>query len=463
MTNQKKATKVEAVYNWILERIQWQHYTAGQRIPSVRALAKQLDVSVFTVVQAYDRLAGLGHIYAVAGAGYYVSTRSNVASQSNDSNNFRGITDNILETGWMMNHLFKSHPENQSSGSGQLPIAWWQHEQLQAATKRVIPELHHFIYRYGNIQGYESLRKLFAWQLDDMGIRANPQHMVTTLGVSGAIELVSRYLLHPGDSVLVDDPGWYWIIGCLQRQGVKILGIKRNPDGPDIEQLQTLLQQENPKLYITNSVLHNPTSFNLHPSVAHKVLNLLKAHNIYILEDDVYSHFVSGTNAIRYATLDSEQVFYVNGPSKIIGGNWRVGVLCCPSTQIEGVIHEKMLSNMSTPEISERAIYQLLSDSYFRKHVSHIQDKLQHAHETLRPKIRDMGLSFSNQAQRGLLLWVNTHQDTMQLAMDGDKARWLIAPGHLFSPQYEPSTYLRLNVAMTSDEFLQWLDRYLQK
>ncbi|MBX4420611.1 aminotransferase class I/II-fold pyridoxal phosphate-dependent enzyme, partial [Mycobacterium tuberculosis] len=79
--------------------------------------------------------------------------------------------------------------------------------------------------------------------------------MVTTSGVSSAIETIARAMCQPGDYVLVDDPTWFWIIGCLQQLGLTVIGVNRNSHGVDIAQLQQILENYRPKLYITNSVL----------------------------------------------------------------------------------------------------------------------------------------------------------------------------------------------------------------
>lgn len=456
-----KTNKTQAVCDWVLEKIHWQVYLPGQRIPSVRALAQKLSVSTFTVAQAYDQLTAHGHLTAVRGSGYFVNVRHNPQPPQRQHQTLEKLTNDVLETTWLLGHLFSDYPEARNPGSGQLPQSWTQLDGMQAAMRKVANQLDDFIYCYGHAQGYQPLREVFARQLDALGVRAKPENMVTTAGISGAFELVLNYLVQAGDTVIVDDPCWFWIIGCLQQKGIRVLGVARNHDGPDIAQLEKILTHEKPKLYITNSVLHNPTSFNIHPAVAYQVLNLMRQHHVYLFEDDVYGHFNSGVPALRYAALDQfERVFYAGGPSKIMGGNWRVGLLCCPETHTEGIIRQKLLSNMATPELTERGVYQLWTASHYRKHVANIHSKLHKAHEQLRPKLENIGIAYPKHAQAGLLIWIDTGKDTVEMALAAHKAGWLIAPGHLFSPHPKPSTFMRLNVATCSDAFLAWLDAW---
>lgn len=68
----EKGTKVQFVCDWVMDKIKQQHYLPNQKIPSIRSLAKKLNISSFTVAQAYDLLVSVGFLTAKAGAGYFV-------------------------------------------------------------------------------------------------------------------------------------------------------------------------------------------------------------------------------------------------------------------------------------------------------------------------------------------------------------------------------------------------------
>jgi len=76
------------------------------------------------------------------------------------------------------------------------------------------------------------------------------------------------------------------------------------------------------------------------------------------------------------------------------------------------------------------------------------------------PKI---GLSYPPRTQNGLFVWVDTGVDTNAMALAAMNEGWLVAPGGLFSPSQGVSTHMRLNVARTSDVFLQWLGDYVKQ
>lgn len=458
----KKITKTQYVVEWVLEKIHDETYTPRQRIPSIRKLAHTLKVSTFTIAQSYDILVSMGHIESSHGSGYYVCDRSSLPFNS-ETPSTPSLIDNVLDTGWLMSHLFSELPDDRAPGSGLLPNSWLLDSKIISnAIRKTSKEAGSFIYTYGHIQGYLPLREQFSYQLASFGININPNLIITMPGASSAIETIIRYITKPGDIVLVDDPSWFWLLGCLQQLGIKAIGVKREETGPNLKHLELLLKTHKPKLYITNSAFHNPTSFNISPSVMCRVLNLFEQYDSYILEDDVYKYFDSDTNNLRYATLDqSNRVFYISGVSKVLGGNWRVGFLCSPTQHIEGILRHKMLSNMTCTELTERSIYKIWLDANYKRHLVSIRERLFKKHTLLAAQLNEINIIYPAKTNPGLFIWIDTGVDTTKMAVVAHKDNWLLAPGFLFSPQNQYSSHLRLNVTRTNKDFLAWLEKYI--
>ena len=454
-----KLTKTDAVAEWIQQRIDWQTYQPNQRVPSVRKLAKLLGVSSFTVVQAYEQLVATNVLTAKPSSGYYVSPQvSSAISSTKASRN----TPMVIDSRWLVPKMFGEIPHECASGIGTLPDGWVHNDKMAWAIRQVTQQVDHFIYKYGEIQGYLPLREQLAQQLGSMGMHTNAAHIVTTAGVSQAVTMAAQLLTQAGDVVLVDSPGWFWLSSCLQQQGLRVIGVERDHEGPNIEQMAALCQQHRPKMYLTNSVLHNPTSYHLHPARAHQVLKLMHQHDVYIFEDDLYAPFEPQKNVLRYASLDQfERVLYATGFAKSMASGWRVGMLACPESLVDGILRIKMLNTMQTPEFGERVIHRLWTHGEYRRQIKKVQEKLYAAHQQLRIALPAIGLIYPEHTQAGLFVWVDTKTDTALLAMAAYEAGWLVAPGQLFYPDARASTHLRLNVATTSPAFLDWLGQYL--
>ena len=455
-------TKTAAVAEWLQQRIDWQIYLPNQRVPSVRKLAKLLNISNFTVIQAYEQLVAINVLMAKPSSGYYV----NAVMHSAPTHDLKKVAAKypVIDTRWLVQQVFSNIPHHRSPGVGTLPSDWVRNDKMEWAIRQVTQQADSFIYNYGDIQGYLPLRQQLVQHLNTQGMQTHADNVITTAGVSQAVTMAAQLLTQAGDTVLVDGPGWYWLASCLQQQGLNVIAVQRDHQGPNIEQMQKLFITHRPKLYLTNSVLHNPTSYNLHPARAHQVLNLIHEHDAYIFEDDLYAAFVPNGQALRYASLDQfERVLYATGFSKSLASGWRVGMLVCPDKFIDEVLRIKTLNNLNTPEFGERVIHRLWTHGEYRRQIKKVQQQLYAAHQRMRKALPKIGLVYPEHAQAGIFLWLDTGMDTGPLALAAYQDGWLVAPGQLFHPDASPSTHLRLNVSTTSDEFLKWLGAYLLK
>ena len=82
---------------------------------------------------------------------------------------------------------------------------------------------------------------------------ASAAQIVLTHGTSQALDLIVRHYIRPGDAVLVDDPGYYNLFGNLRLHGARLLGVPRNPDGPDLAALEQLAAEHRPRIYFCSS------------------------------------------------------------------------------------------------------------------------------------------------------------------------------------------------------------------
>ena len=112
------------------------------------------------------------------------------------------------------------------------------------------------------------------------------------------------FLLKPDDVVLIDDPCYFNFHALLKVHQVKVIGIPYTPNGPDLEAFKEAIEIYNPRLYITNSGIHNPTGATLSLSTAHQLLKLIDQSNLIVIEDDIFSDF-EYTPAPRLAALDN--------------------------------------------------------------------------------------------------------------------------------------------------------------
>ena len=284
------------------------------------------------------------------------------------------------------------------------------------------------------------------------GLAVDPQQeLMTVTGVTQGMDLVLRSLLRPGDTVLVEDPAWFLVFGLLRALGVQVLAVPRLRDGPDVDSLQRLAAAHRPKLFITNTVVHNPTGFGLSLPVAYDVLRLAEQHDFLILEDDTYADFAPQP-PMRLATLDRlRRVVLVGGFSKTLAGSLRVGYIAAQPERICALTDAKLLSGLTSPELGERVVHRILAQGQYRKHVQRLRERLDTTRQRCLKLVEHLGLQVRQEPLAGMFVWVDAQQDTEVLARKAAAQGVLLAPGVLFSASQQASTMLRLPVSMADD------------
>jgi len=448
---------VEQIVHSVACRIDDKLLRTGSRMPSIRQFADEQKVSRFTVVEAYDRLVANGYLESRRGSGFYVRERASLINSgaSNNRNTPSIPTSQQPDVVWLVRNMLRQLPQQKMPGSGLLPHEWLDGELVANGLRAVSRLNQSLLLHYGTQQGFLPFRQQLQLKLAELEIAAAPEQIVTTNGVTQALDLVAREFTQPGDTIFVDDPAWFLMFGTFATLGTKVIGIPRLHDGPDVAKLAELAALHKPKLYIIHSVLHNPTSTSLSAAKAFQVLRTAEQHDFMIVEDDIYCDMHPGSAvqpATRLSALDQlNRVIYLGGFSKTLAANLRVGFIATSHETAIRLADRKMLSSLTTNEISERVVHKILSEGHYRKHVDRIRGKLDTARNEVTARVEKLGMKVEYRTPAGMFLWVDTGKDTIALTEKAFEKGFLLAPGSLFSPHQLPSTKMRLNVAAMSD------------
>jgi DNA-binding transcriptional MocR family regulator len=447
-------------------RIDDKRLRSGARMPSIRQFAATHGVSCFTVVASFDRLVAKGYLESRRGAGFFVRERSPLNAGERSAP--QAAADPALETRpldvvWLVRNMFRQAPLQKAPGSGVLPSEWLDGPAIANALRAIGRQHPNLLTAYGTPQGFLPLRQQLQRKLAELEISADPEQIVTTVGVTQALDLVAREFTRPGDTIFVDDPAWFLMFGSFAAMGLKVVGIPRLADGPDLAQLASLAALHRPKLYVINSVLHNPSSTSLSAAKAFQVLRIAEEHGITIVEDDIYCDLHPGSAvqaATRLAALDQlQRVIYLGGFSKSMAANLRVGFIATSPEWAQRLCDRKMLATLSSSDIGERVVYKILSEGLYRKHIDRIRARLDGVRAKTVRQMEKVGLTVDVAPPAGMFVWVDAGMDTNVLAERAMAEGLLLAPGSLFSPSQLPSTRMRLNVAAMQEpgawEFLE--------
>lgn len=432
------------------ERISQRLLGPGARLPSVRRCAHQHGLSPSTVVAAYDLLQARGLVQARPQRGFFVRQATAPEAGPRAAPPLAASPAPVDATA-LIRSMFQAQGGLPAPGMGTVPEAWLDAPLLQRALRRVCATPEAWL-RYGEPAGDPLLRGALVQRLADIGIAATPAQIVTTVGATHALDLISRTLLQPGDAVLVDEPGWAVEYARLGRAGMRLLPVPRGAadGGPDLAVMEALLKAHRPRLYITVSVLHNPTGASITPAAAHRLLRLAEAHELTLVEDDSYA-WLAPPHAPRLAQLDGlQRTVYVSGFSKILVPQWRVGFIAAAPALAERLIDTKLISTLSTPGPLEQAVALCLQQGSLRRHAERVVVQLAAARARTVRLAHEAGCHFAA-PPAGLFGWVDVGCDTETLAQALLDDGWLTAPGALFHATPRPTTLMRVNFATAQD------------
>jgi len=416
LTRTSTQSLTEQLAGRFAERIRNRLLAPGARLPSVRECARQQGVSPHTVVAAYDQLLAQGLVEARKQRGFYV--RDSAPTQSQDAR-AGGEASAVLkplpisgvpaDASSLIRGMFHRQSDKPQPGMGVFPPDWMESTFMPASVRRLTSTsaLQELSLQYGEPAGDSALRRSLSQKLASINVPASPDQIITTIGATHALDIVSRTLLRAGDPVMVEEPGWAIEFARLESLGMRILPVPRRADGPDLEVMARYCQAHQPKLFVSVSVLHNPTGYSLTPGSAHRVLKLANQHDFHIVEDDTYSH-LAPEHATRLSALDGlQRTIYVSGFAKILAPNWRIGFLAAPPDVFSRLLETKLLTTLTTPALFERALAWCIDQGQLRRHADRTQRML------------DEG--------------------------------YLLAPGSLFHARRPPSTLMRINFATAQD------------
>jgi DNA-binding transcriptional MocR family regulator len=442
-------TRVSMVMSNVRQRIMGRSLTAGAKLPSVRSLASSLKVSTSTVVEAYDRLVAESLIVSRPGSGFYVAAQSVPFALIEVGPKL----DRAVNPFWVSRQSLETDDDTLKPGCGWLPPSWLPDEGIRRALRKLSRGDGAALADYGSPLGLPPLRQLISRRMGDKGVDAPPDQIMLTESGTQAIDLLCRFLLEPGDTVLVDDPCYFNFHALLRAHRSKIVSVPYTPTGPDVAAFAQIVAEHRPRLYITNSGIHNPTGAVLSPAVAHKVLKLADKFDLTIIEDDIFADFEL-VPAPRLAAFDGlDRVVEIGSFSKTLSASARCGFIAAKPQWIEGLTDLKIATSFGGGRMTADLVFNVLSDGGYRKHLETTRSRLSQAMNHVSVKLSQLEVIPWIQPHAGMFLWCQLPAgiDAANVARAALERKIVMAPGNVFSLSQSATRFMRFNVSQTLD------------
>jgi DNA-binding transcriptional MocR family regulator len=425
---------------------------AGAKIPSIRQFAQTHKVSVFTVVEAYDRLVAQGYLVSRPHSGFFVRRRAPAETAPGP-----GLAASAsFDAQWYLRSIFENRHLAVKAGCGWLPQSWLFEDGVRRSLRALAAERVE-LDGYGDPRGHLPLREWIRDALAEHEIALQPEQVLLTHGSSHALDLAIRRLVRPGDAVLVDDPGYSNLLFALRVAGARLVPVPRTPQGYDLAALEEAIGAHHPRVFFTQPRLQSPTTSTATLAQLHRVLQLADRHGLTIVENDLYVDLDPDPRPSLAGLDQLARVLYVGSYSKTISPNLRVGYVAAHPALVDDLAQLKMISGLTSSAFSERLVLGALMEGRWRKHLKGLRTRLAQAHERCAGMLAGLGFELFHEPKAGMFLWARHPglPDPVALSNRAAQHDVMLGPGHLFSATLQPTDWMRFNVAFSDDDRLR--------
>ncbi len=446
-------------------------YLAEQKIPSVRKLSKQLQVSISTINQAYALLEDQGLIRAKPQAGYFVRKGANdepVAPPVSQGGQPKAVTKTEL-----INHVLENVNEKSSIDLGcAIPNhSFLPYRSLQTHMQKVTRFNMEEVFKYQFSPGLESLRSQIALRMRDVGLRCHADDIVITQGCSEALHLCLSSATQRGDIIAVESPCYYGFLQMAKLRGLKVIEIPTDPThGISTDALKLALEQWSIKAVMVTSRYSNPTGGSISSEKQKQLVELARQFDCQIIEDDIYGEMPLENNlginsgfkgnrepintVIKTHDVD-DRVMYCSSYSKTVGPGLRIG-WCIPGRNKKSVIQAQRFSTMATSSLPQLTMASYLQNGHYDKHLRSLRQRVT---ENIKLFSQAVQLYFPKETRLaiptgGFILWICLPENvsSIELLHRAQAESISIIPGDIFSNSDQFKNYIRLNCATPWNE-----------
>lgn len=452
----------EPIYRQLIRHVRAQVESGvlppGARLPASRDLARQLNISRISVVNAYAELRAEGYLSAHAGRGTFVAgdytetdddlpekPRPALAPVDPPSHADRSFRE-------MMRLSRRPGVINFSHGAP--PLEFLPVAPLKDALNYVLDRDGSKALTYEVPEGYLPLRAAVRDYVSAHGIRCSPDHVLITGGTQQAIDLVVQAVVGEGELLITEDPTYLGILDIARTRRAQLYGVPMDEEGIRLDMLENYILDTHPRLIYVMPSFQNPTGIVMPLHRRRQLLNIAKEYNIPILEDGVYHEFrYEGDPIPPLKALDEDgMVIHASGFTKNMLPGMRIGYIICDGRYYERILRVKQAADISTPGLNQRAIHVMLE-----RGVLGLQ--LERSNKELRRR-RDVALAAADRylppgsrwelPQGGLYLWVElpvTGPSAAELYVQAIQMNVAFAIGNVFHTRGAGGYHIRINFA----------------
>ena len=468
----KSAT--EFLYQQVIDFVDYQEQSGalrpGDKLPSLRKLSRQFDISVPTVKQAYVELERQGTISARPQSGYYLKAkqartllpmRATWASCEPAEISCRSLIEQVYEAV----HV----PGSVALGISNPVNAHPPDKTLARLMRSVLSRVSEKAVSYGPINGDPKLRLNLASRYQEHGVLINHEDVIITNGAQEALSIALQCVAERGDIVAVESPCYFGQIELIESLGMKALEVYTcTGEGVCVAELAKVIAKHPVKACLFSTAISNPLGSMMTDKQRQAMVNLLEKNNIVLIEDEVYSDLYFTEKRPVPAQLYSKKglVLTCSSFSKTAAPGYRVGWLL-PGKFEEKAKRIKRAQSCSTSMLQQWTLSEYVMSGEYDRHLQVLRKTLRYNCERMRALIAE---HFPEQVciskpKGGSVLWLRcrSHVDTSRLFNQAIAQGINFAPGEIFSPSGKYKNFMRISYGVQWSEKIDQAVKVLGK
>ncbi len=374
-------TLYEHLYKCIKNDIIQGHLAAGEKLPSKRNFAKNLNISTITVENAYAQLISEGYLYTIPKKGYFVSDLSNIVRDVPviNSENFTVLTTTTQK-------YFADFLSNQTNPDN-FPFSIWA-----KLMREIITERSESLMMNSPSGGIMELRLAIAKHLKQFrNITVSPEQIIIGAGTEYLYGLLIQLLGH--DKIYaVEDPGYKKIYKIYKSNGVDCVYIPVEKQGIDV----TVLEDSNADIVHISPSHHFPTGIITPISRRYELLGwAAKKDSRYIIEDDYDCEFrLMGKPIPSLQSIDAmEKVIYMNTFTKSLASTIRISYMVLPKHLLERFYATLGFYSCTVSNFEQYTLATFINEGYYEKHINRMRNYYRKQRDYLLTCIKNSPLS----------------------------------------------------------------------
>lgn len=360
--------------------------TIGEKLPSKRNFAKNLNISTITVENAYAQLMAEGYIYSLPKKGYFVADISTSVLENTTTARFPVTEVPVAQVPVTQNPYFADFVSN-SITADNFPFSIWA-----KIIREVISEESDALMTNPPSGGIPELRNAIAQYLFQFrGMKVDPAQIIIGAGTEYLYGLLIQ-LLGNDNTFAVEDPGYRKIAQIYNCHQANCKHIPLDNYGVEL----TALEESGADIIHISPSHHYPTGIVTPISRRYELLGWAsKSSSRYIIEDDYDCEFrLQGKPIPSLQSIDvMEKVIYINTFSKSLASTIRISYMVLPHHLLERFYRQLGFYSCTVSNFEQYTLARFISQGYFEKHINRTRNFYKTQRDTLLNCIKNSPLA----------------------------------------------------------------------